>query len=146
MSEVVIREMNIGHYDAMLQLLTDTPGVTIRDADSKQAVEKYLQRNPGLSLVALDDDQVVGCVMCGHDGRRGYLNHLVVREPYREQGIGSKLVDACLSRLQHEGIGKVHIDVIIDNDIANRYWPRHGWKLRTDINRYSFICVDSDNA
>ena len=64
-------------YDQVMALCADEPGVLIRDADSPENFERYLQRNPGHSFAARDDRRLVGCVLCGHDGRRGYLNHLL---------------------------------------------------------------------
>ena len=69
----VITHMTIADYDQIINLFRETPGVTARDADSCSATETYLQRNPGLSFVAMAGSKVIGCVMCGHDGRRGYL-------------------------------------------------------------------------
>ncbi|NEQ50769.1 MAG: GNAT family N-acetyltransferase [Leptolyngbya sp. SIO3F4] len=135
---VQITEMTIKHYDAVSELMRNTPGITFRTADSKEATMSYLERNPGLSFVALEDIQVIACAMCGHDGRRGYLQHVVVSSDYRKQGIASALVDCCLSELEAIGIFKTHIDVQADNELANAYWVRRGWSKRDEINRYSF--------
>ncbi len=133
-----ITEMVINHYDDILRLMKDTPGIAVRDADSREATERYLLRNPGLNFVAIDNEKIIGCVMCGHDGRRGYLQHLIVAPEYRNRGIASTLVEKCLSKLEEIGIFKTHIDVFVDNDIANQYWSNRGWVKRTDIFRYSF--------
>lgn len=138
--------MTIEHYDAVLELMRRTPGVTVRAADSKQATARYLERNQGLSFVALDYHRVIACAMCGHDGRRGYLQHVIVLPDYCKRGIASQLVEQCLSKLESLGIFKTHIDVFVDNDIANRYWVKRGWVKRDDINRYSFNRSPDQNA
>lgn len=130
--------MTINHYNAVLGLMQRTPGVAVRLADSKETTSRYLERNPELSFVALDNDEVVACAMCGHDGRRGYLQHVIVLPEYRNRGIASELIERCLSGLESIGIFKTHIDVFVDNDLANEYWVRRGWMKRDDINRYSF--------
>jgi ribosomal protein S18 acetylase RimI-like enzyme len=84
--------------------------------------------------------------MSGHDGRRGYLQHLVVDERFRKRGIGRALVEACLDRLAQAGILKSHIDVLITNDDAIEFWEKLGWRRRTDIFRYSFIRAGGENA
>ena len=76
-----IREMTIDDYNVVMSLLRTTSGVRLRDADSREAIMRYLQRNPGLSFVAFVDEHLAGCVMCGHDGRRGYLQHLAAAMP-----------------------------------------------------------------
>jgi N-acetylglutamate synthase len=133
-------------YDAVIELMKATPGVSFRDADSRESTAKYLQRNPGLSFVAEVDGALVGCVMCGHDGRRGYLQHLVVLPQYRGQGIANALVERCLSGLEELGVLKCHLDVIKTNTSAASYWQHQGWQLRTDIDRYSFIRSGNENA
>ncbi len=141
-----IRGMTIEDYDAVIRLLTATSGVRLRDADSRHATARYLERNPGLSFVAFDGGEIVGCVMCGHDGRRGYLQHLAVSEHHRRRGIGSTLVRACLNKLASLGIFKTHIDVLVENRQAHDFWFRRGWQKRDDIFRLSFVTSHETNA
>ncbi len=138
--------MTIDDYDAVIGLLKETPGVVMRDADSKEAVTRYLERNPGLSFVAVEGDRFVGCIMSGHDGRRGYLQHLAVALEFRKKGIGKALVEKCLDGLEKEGILKSHIDVLVNNEAAAMFWEKIGWKKRSDISRYSFIRNSGHNA
>jgi N-acetylglutamate synthase len=141
-----IRNMTIEDYDSVIGLLTATSGVRLREADSREATARYLERNPRLSFVALVDGAIAGCVMCGHDGRRGYLQHLAVSPRFRERGIGSALVEACLARLKSMGILKTHIDVLVGNQPAQEFWCRRGWHRRDDIYRYSFLKSCDTNA
>ena len=141
-----LRAMTLDDYDAVIDLMKRTPGVTFRDADSRPSTARYLARNPGLSFVAEADGKLAGCVMCGHDGRRGYLQHLVVLPEHRRQGLAASLVERCLAGLECEGILKCHLDVIKTNTEAARYWSGQGWQLRTDIDRYSFVSSDDENA
>jgi ribosomal protein S18 acetylase RimI-like enzyme len=134
-----IRTMTIEDYDSVVALLSATNGVRLRGTDSREAIARYLDRNPGLSFVAFIEGVVVGCVMCGHDGRRGYLQHLAVSPDCRRRGIGSALVGACLGKLADLGILKTHIDVLIENQQAHDFWRRRGWQRRDDIFRYSFV-------
>lgn len=141
-----IRPMSLLDYDAVIELMKQTPGVSFRDADSRPATERYLARNPGLSFVAQAGSGLVGCVMSGHDGRRGYLQHLVVLPAFRRQGIANALVEHCLAALEAEGILKTHIDVFKSNEPGQAFWEARGWKLRTDIHRYSIIRAGGENA
>lgn len=141
-----LRVMSAGDYDAVLELMQNTPGISLRDADSREATERYLERNPGMSFVAEVEGRLVACVMCGHDGRRGYLQHLLVLPEYRRQGIANALVERCLNSLAQLGIHKCHLDVFKTNDSAARYWQGQGWQLRTDIDRYSFTRPGDENA
>ena len=143
---ISIRPMTMDDYDAVIRLMKATPGVSFRDADSREATTRYLERNPGLSFVAESDGRLVGCVMCGHDGRRGYLQHLVVASERRRQGIANELVGSCLTQLERLGIVKSHVDVFRNNGLAQAYWESQGWKLRTDTHRYSYIRNAGENA
>ncbi|KFE53746.1 GNAT family N-acetyltransferase [Pseudomonas syringae] len=141
-----IRVMTLSDYDAVLQLMRDTPGISLRDADSRDSTERYLQRNPDLSFIAEVNGVLCGCIMSGHDGRRGYLQHLLVLPEYRRQGIANALVERCVSSLEALGIHKCHLDVFKTNTTAARYWQSQGWKLRDDTDRYSFTRVGNEGA
>jgi ribosomal protein S18 acetylase RimI-like enzyme len=141
-----LRPMHLNDYDTVIGLMQTTPGVSLRDADSRDATERYLARNPGLSFVALVDDVIVGCIMSGHDGRRGYLQHLLVAPGHRRQGIAKALIEQCLAALAALGIVKSHIDVLMTNTPAQAYWEKAGWQRRHDIARYSLIRSENPNA
>lgn len=141
-----IVEFTMERYDEVLALMQRTPGVAVRDTDSRPAMARYLERNPGLSFVAEVDGKIVGCALCGHDGRRGYLQHVLVLPEHRKHGIAHALVTRCLDELERIGILKTHIDVFVTNEVGNAYWRRRGWKLRDDIFRYSYIRSGNENA
>lgn len=146
-----IRVMTLDDYDAVIELMRVTPGISLRDADSRESTARYLARNPGMSFLAEFEGGLCGCVMCGHDGRRGYLQHLLVLPRYRRQGIANALVERCLASLEHLGIYKCHLDVFKTNLAAAQYWQSQGWQsqgwqLRSDIDRYSFTRSGNENA
>ncbi|WP_416397015.1 GNAT family N-acetyltransferase [Allohahella sp. A8] len=140
--EIVYREMSIADYEQVIALWSGAQGLRLRQADSREGIARYLQRNPGLSFVAeqqLDGGEIVGTVMAGHDGKRGYLQHLTVGEGHRGAGIGTELTRRCLEALKQEGILKTHLFVLDDNAAARRYWQNRGWQKRDDFSVYSFI-------
>jgi ribosomal protein S18 acetylase RimI-like enzyme len=103
MAPVQIAELTIERWPDVLSLMGRTHGICVREADSAERVAAYLRRNPGMSFVALHEGRVVGCAMCGHDGRRGYLNHVLVDAAHRRAGIATALVTRCLDRLEEQG-------------------------------------------
>jgi N-acetylglutamate synthase len=128
-----IKEMTIGDYDKVLALWISCAdeGVHVdEDADSRQNIAAYLMRHPGMSFVAWEGDQLVGAVLCGTDGRRGYLNHLAVDKAYRGKGIGRQLAERSLAALKEAGIDKCHIFVLKDNAAGQAFWAHNGWVLR----------------
>ena len=135
----MIREMKIGDYEGVHDLWMTIKGFGIRSVDdSKEGVERFLQRNPGLSVVAEEDGKIIGCILCGHDGRRGCLYHVCVREGYRMHGIGRSMVVHCMERLKAEKINKVSLIAFTKNDIGNAFWNEIGWTKREDLNYYDF--------
>ncbi|RYY03665.1 MAG: GNAT family N-acetyltransferase [Gammaproteobacteria bacterium] len=140
------RVMKQSDYDAIISLWQNAQGIKLRDADSREGIDKYLQRNPGLSFVAEFDGMVVGTIMAGHDGKRGYLQHLAVAVSHRKMGIATKLLTLCLSALKVEGIVKSHIHVLCENEAAKVYWKNRGWLKRDDIEAFSFINGGDENT
>ena len=121
--------MVIEDYDHVLQLWQDTEGIVLSETDAREPLKRYLDRNPGMSFVAHHRTESVGTVLCGHDGRRGYLHHLAVDKRYRHHGIGTALVQACLSALSKEGIVKCNIFLLEKNDAAIDFWEGNGFNL-----------------
>jgi len=130
---IEIRPMTIDDYEQAMALWKITEGMGLRPVDEREYIARYLERNPGLSFVAWDEERPVGTVLCGHDGRRGYLQHLAVARAYRRQGIGKALVEQALAALQANGINKCHLFVIKTNQSAIGFWQHMGWFQRDDI-------------
>ena len=121
--------MTIEDYDPVVELWRKTDGIVLSDTDEKQSMNRFLSRNPGLSLVAEGNDEVIGVVLCSHDGRRGYLHHLAVDSRYRRMGLGSKLVQECLLLLDREGITKCNIFILEHNESGIAFWKHNGFRL-----------------
>ena len=138
--QFVIRTMKIEDYDGLRALWMTIKGFGIRSIDdSREGVARSLARNPGTSVVALSpDEEVVGGILCGHDGRRGCLYHVCVREDYRRHGIGKAMVVYCMNALKAENINKVSLIAFTKNDVGNAFWNCIGWTKRQDLNYYDF--------
>ena len=135
-----VRSMQIEDYDQVYALWMTIHGFSIRTIDdSRDGVERFLKRNPGISVVAEMDGKVVGAILCGHDGRIGFLYHVCVHEDYRMHGIGRAMVVHCMNALQQEGINKVSLIAFTKNDIGNAFWKQIGWTKREDLNYYDFV-------
>ena len=131
--------MTIEDYDQVYHLWKTIYGFGIRSIDdSREGVERFLKRNPTSSVVAEEDGKIVGCILCGHDGRRGCFYHVCVEESYRKHGIGRQMVGASMRALQAEGINKVSLIAFTKNDVGNAFWNRIGWTKREDLNYYDF--------
>lgn len=130
---VTIRDMTARDYDDVLALWKACPGVGLSDSDTRDGVARFLDENPGLSFVARDEGRLVGAVLCGHDGRRGYITHLAVATEARRRGLGRELVERCLAALRRCRIEKCHLFVFADNADAQSFWKTTGWTARTEL-------------
>ena len=86
-----------------------------------EEILKKLQRDPDLFLVATHEGKIIGTVIGGFDGRRGLIYHLAVDKNYREQGIGSQLMDEVENRLREKGCIKSYLLVTKENESAMRF-------------------------
>ena len=140
-----VRTMTIEDYPGVRALWMTIKGFAIRSIDdSEEGVARFLRRNPTTSVVAEEDGEIVGAILCGHDGRRGCLYHVCVREDKRMNGIGKAMVVHCMEALKKEQISKVSLIAFTVNDIGNAFWRCIGWTKREDLNYYDFTLNEAN--
>ena len=122
-----IREMAIDDYEQVYRLWRQTEGLSLDESDSREGMSLYLRRNPAVCFVATVAGELVGTVLCGHEGRRGILLHLAVRKDFRGRLIARCLLNRCLSGLAKEGIKKCNTFVDDTNVEGLRFWEHMGW-------------------
>lgn len=131
MSEMIsVKPMTVADIPAALNIWRNQPGITLRDADSPEALAQYLERNPGCSFIIREHDVVVGAALAGHDGRRAFIHHVLIKESHRLRGLGRRLVNACMEALIQQGMFKCHILVDADNETGKIFWKKLGWEER----------------
>jgi Acetyltransferases len=131
------REMKIEDYQEVYSLWANTDGMGLGESDSEEGIAQYLLRNPGHSFVCEHDGRIVGTVLCGHDGRRGYIHHVAVAKELRKNGIARTLLSKSLDSLLEAGIKKCHLMVFGSNHSGQQFWEHNGWQRRDDILIYS---------
>lgn len=135
---ITIRAMTIGDYPQVYALWAATAGLSLNAADSPDNIGKVLARNPGFSFVAeRDGREIVGALLCGHDGRRGCLYHLAVAAACRRAGIGRALVAASIARLNEAGVDRCHLFVNLDNPEGASFWQGAGFARQDDVDFYA---------
>ncbi|MDD4095275.1 MAG: GNAT family N-acetyltransferase [Oscillospiraceae bacterium] len=131
---MIIRKMTLDDYDSVYQIWINTPGMGLNDVDdSRVGIEKYLRRNPDTCFIAEEDGRPIGAVLSGHDGRRALIYHLAVIGNFQRRGIGGKLLDEVLRALREEGIQKVALVVLSNNEKGNAFWEKQGFPNRKDL-------------
>ncbi len=133
MGNITMRSMVIGDYQPVINLWGKTPGIGLSNADSREELSKFLEKNKGLSYVCEVNNKIIATIVCGQDGRRGYIYHLAVHKDYRLEGLARKMVDRCIIKLKEQGIEKCHLFVFEDNDTGRKFWDKIGWTQREEL-------------
>lgn len=124
------RELTPDDVEEAIMFWQNTPGVHLHNngEDTYEGIVSYLKRNPGFSFIASDDQKIIGAVLSGHDGRRGFINHLGVAPEYRRQGIASHLLELCEDTFRKNGIHKCALFVLKENKSGQEFYEKIGWK------------------
>lgn len=131
---MLIRKMTIDDYDEVYNLWMSCVGMGLNNLDdSRDGIDKFILRNPDTCLVAENDSAIVGVILVGNDGRRGYIYHTAVHPDCRKQGIAKKLVDEAMDELSALGINKVALVVFDRNELGNAFWESQGFAVRNDL-------------
>ncbi|MFZ7133436.1 MAG: GNAT family N-acetyltransferase [Eubacteriales bacterium] len=133
MGLIDLREMQIDDYDEISHLWQQTSGIGLSDADSYENIDTFLQRNKGLCFVSLMQDKIVGTILCGQDGRRGYIYHCMVHPECRKSGVAYALIKQSLNTLKRIGIHKCHLFAFENNVDGTNFWSHMGWTKRKDL-------------
>jgi ribosomal protein S18 acetylase RimI-like enzyme len=131
--DIQIQEMSMEDFEEVYELWQSTPEIVLSDIDSYESIARFLERNPGFSYVARQAGSIVGVVLCSHDGRRGYIDHLAVRNSCRLQGIGKALVLRCLYNLMRVGIRRWNLYIFEGNQEAIEFWKKIGWSPKLNM-------------
>ncbi|MCD7764274.1 MAG: GNAT family N-acetyltransferase [Lachnospiraceae bacterium] len=129
-----IRTMTMKDYSAVYNLWMSCKGMGLNTIDdSEEGIKRFLERNPDTCFVAEDKDEIVGAIIVGNDGRRGYIYHTAVLPDRRHQGIATQLVDTAMEALHKIGIIKAALVVFDRNEIGNAFWESMGFTGRDDL-------------
>ena len=131
---MMIRIMTIDDYERVYALWLSCKGMGLNDLDdTREGIGRYLARNPKTCFVAEADGAILGVILAGHDGRRGYIYHTAVSPDHRHAGIATQLVEAAVDALKAEGINKSALVVFSRNADGNAFWERMGFTVREDL-------------
>lgn len=122
-----LSKLTVEDYDRAAAFWKETAGLGTVCIESREQFATFLQRNPGLSFKLADQEAIVGTVLCGHDGTRGYLHHIALALPYRGQGMSKMLVDKSLEELRSTGIRRCHFFIDPMNGEGERMLPTLEW-------------------
>jgi ribosomal protein S18 acetylase RimI-like enzyme len=107
-----------------------------RDIERKQSVQA------DLFLVASTGDDLVGSVMAGYDGHRGWVNYLAVAPSHRRHGLGRRLMEEAEARLTAAGCPKLNLQIRVDNSAAVGFYEAIGYRVDEVVSLGKRLIVD----
>ena len=130
----MIRKLTIEDYDKMYALWLSCKGMGLNDTDdSREGIRRFLDRNPDTCFGAFEADMLIGVILAGNDGRRGFIYHTAVSPKHRGKGVGTALVNAALEAIGRLGITKTALVVFGKNEVGNAFWEKQGFTVRNDL-------------
>lgn len=134
---IYLHRLHADDHAKLAKLWHAAGAIEVSQTGTIEALERFLRRNPDSNFAAYAGTRLVGAVLAGHDGWRGYLYHMAVKPDYRERGIGTQLVNAALGALKREGVARIHCLVKRDNPVAQQFWKACGFIQRDELLDYS---------
>lgn len=133
-----IEKFTMESYEDIVELWRKS-GISVGSTDTRDEIERMLQRNPNLFLIGKVDNKVIGVVMGGFDGRRGYVHHLAIDPDYQRIGFGTMIMDDLIKRFRKIGVHKVHLFIEKYNKELVEFYMNLGWEIRDDLIMMSFV-------
>lgn len=133
-----IEKFSMKLYDEVVQLWKKA-GISVGSSDSKEEIEKMLERNPNLFLIGKIKEKIIAVVMGGFDGRRGYVHHLAVDPIHQKKGYGKMMMHDLISEFRRIGVHKIHLFIERQNQTVIDFYSNLGWQMRDDLIMMSFI-------
>ena len=135
---MIIEKFSIKFYKKVIELWRKA-GISVGSTDTKEELERMLQRNPDLFLIGKIDDNIISVVMGGFDGRRGYVHHLAVDPEYQKKGYGKKIMQELVKRFLELRVHKVHLFIEKYNKDTISFYKNLGWDIRDDLIMMSYV-------
>ncbi|MEE9376545.1 MAG: GNAT family N-acetyltransferase [Candidatus Lokiarchaeia archaeon] len=133
-----IEKFTIELYEEIVMLWRKA-GINIGSSDTREELERVLQRNPNLFLIGKLDNKVIGVVIGGFDGRRGYVHHLAVDPDYQKKGYGKMIMDELIEKFRKIGVHKIHLFIEKYNKNVVEFYRHLGWDIRDDLIMMSYV-------
>lgn len=135
---MIIERFSMKFYKEVIELWRKT-GISVGSTDTKEELKRMVERNPHLFLIGKKDEKVIGAVMGGFDGRRGYVHHLAVHPNYQKKGYGKMIIDELMKRFRKMRVHKVHLFIEKYNKEVVKFYQNLGWDIRDDLIMMSYV-------
>ena len=133
-----IENFSMEYYEDIIEIWRKA-GLSIGSSDTKEEVNRMLKKNSNLFLIGKVNDNVVGVVVGGFDGRRGYVHHLAIDPNHQKKGYGRLIMMELINRFRIMGVHKVHLFIEKYNNEVIHFYEKLGWEIRNDLIMMSII-------
>jgi ribosomal protein S18 acetylase RimI-like enzyme len=124
---------NLKHREQVIELWQRVFGYEAAHNSPEVAIDKKLQNKDGLFFVAQKNQKVIGTVMAGYDGHRGWIYSIAVHPEYRKKGIGSELLSYTQNILENLGCLKVNLQIMEGNEAVQNFYLANGFSVEQRI-------------
>ena len=131
--DVIANYSNNHHRHAVIALWETVFGYETAHNTPSLAIDKKLAVADELFFVALRDAEVIGTVMGGYDGHRGWLYSVAVHPAHRREGLGAKLVRHAEDALIARGCMKINLQIISANASVAAFYEALGYSIEPRI-------------
>ena len=137
---------NRSHREQVIALWEAVFGYETAHNRPSLAIDKKLAIDDGLFFVAVMGAEVVGTVMAGYDGHRGWIYSVAVHPNHRQQGIGSQLVSQAERALAGRGCLKINLQILPGNEAATAFYSSLGYAQEQRISMGKRIVENIPNG
>ena len=124
---------NTRHRDQVIVLWNEAFGYEATHNAPDLVIDKKIEFGDGLFFVAVDNDEVLGTVLAGYDGHRGWIYSMAVSPPHRNKGLGSVLLRFAEEKLAEKGCMKVNLQIMEGNEEVESFYLSNGYKTEKRI-------------
>ncbi len=135
---MIIEKFSMKFYEEVIEVWRKS-GIRVGSTDTKEELKRIVRRSPQLFLVGKIDEKIIGVVIGGFDGRRGYVHHLAVNPDYQKKGYGKLILGELMNKFLELKVHKVHLFIEKYNKEVIEFYRNLGWEIRDDLIMMSYI-------
>lgn len=141
----VLRAVQASDRDALVELWRVCE-LTRPWNDPYRDIERKVAHDPSNLLVLESDGELIGSVMIGYEGHRGWVNYLAVHPAHRHRGHGRALMEEAEQHLRALGCPKINVQVRTSNTAAAAFYERIGFSLDEALSMGKRLETDAPNS